>query len=54
MPDLSVLSIEDLSKLNDDPLHLNDFVEELDVLQDFHKQVDVLLEDVEAITGKSK
>lgn len=53
LPDLSTLSIDDLVKLNDDPTHLFDFVEELDMLQGFHKQLDDLIDDVESITGKT-
>lgn len=51
LPDLSTLSIDDLAKLNDDPMHMIDFVEELDILQGLNKQLDDLMGDVETITG---
>lgn len=49
LPDLASLTIDDLAKLNDDPTELSDFVEELDMLQSFHGQLDAIIDEVESI-----
>lgn len=53
LPDLSSLSIEELSRLDNDPTYLSDFVEESTVMQCLHKQVDDLLDTIETISGKN-
>ncbi|XP_059614171.1 vacuolar protein sorting-associated protein 37A [Phlebotomus argentipes] len=49
IPELSSLTIDELKELDNDPESLNDFVEELTVVKKLSNELDVLLQDIEAI-----
>lgn len=51
LPELADLTIEDLQKLDSDPEYLNDFIEELTVVQQLNNELDTLINEVESISG---
>lgn len=48
---LATLSLEELKKMNEESEYLNDFVEELEVIQSLNTHLDNLINDVEIIAG---
>lgn len=53
IPELSNLSTEDLQKLNNDPDYLNDFVEEMIIVQKLNDELDRIIGDVETIAREN-
>lgn len=53
IPELSNLTTEDLQKLNDDPDYLNDFVEEMNIVQKLNDELDRIIVDVETIAREN-
>uniref|UniRef100_A0A1B0D392 UBC core domain-containing protein n=3 Tax=Phlebotomus papatasi TaxID=29031 RepID=A0A1B0D392_PHLPP len=49
IPELRSLTIDELKELDNDPEFLDDFVEELDVVKKLRNDMDVLLQEIEAI-----
>lgn len=49
IPELCNLSIEELQKLEQDPQHLNDFVDEIAVVQRIQNDLDTLIEDIKVM-----
>lgn len=52
IPELRSLTIEELKELDNDPEFLDDFVEELDVVKKLRNDMDILLQEIEAIASK--
>lgn len=53
IPELCNLSIEELQKLDKDPQYLNDFVDEMAVIQRLHNEFDTLIEDVKVVATEN-
>ena len=51
MPELANLSIEELTQLNSDTQCLQDFVEELQVVQNLNIELDTLINAVQSVAG---
>lgn len=49
---LASLSLEELQRMDEESEYLNDFVEELDVIQTLNTHLDNLINEVEIITGR--
>lgn len=50
---LATLSLEELQKMDEESEYLNDFVEELEIIQSLNTHLDNLINEVEIITGKA-
>lgn len=53
IPELSNLTVEELQQLNDDPDYLNDFVDDMNIVQKYNQELDRLIVDVETIARES-
>lgn len=53
IPELCNLSLEDLQKLDQDPQYLNDFVDEIVVVQRLQNDLDTLIEDVKVMATEN-
>lgn len=51
--ELSDLTLDDLTKLNDDPLYLRDFVEDMDVVKNLNNDLDALMTDVGSMANEN-
>lgn len=49
IPELCNLTLDELQKLDQDPQYLNDFVDELGVVQRLHTDLDTLIEDIKVM-----
>lgn len=53
IPELCNLSLEELQKLDQDPQYLNDFIDEIGVVQRLHNDLDTLIEDVKSMASEN-
>lgn len=51
IPELCNLTLDELQKLDQDPQYLNDFVDEIGVVQRLHNDLDTLIDDVKAMAS---
>lgn len=52
LPDLYSLSLDELTKLDNDSEFMNDFVEEVTAIRSLNEELDLLMTDVEIIASK--
>lgn len=53
IPELCNLSLEELQKLDQDPQYLNDFVDEIGVVQRLQNDLDIIIEDIKLMATEN-